>query len=118
MLDFEFDEPAGLLYCRFHDRMDSVQAMEASAILNGKLAALGHSGASDHPAAMTQASSSPVTQIVFDLGQVEYISSGFIRLCAQAAKQVQQGGFRVVNTKPLVMKVFKVAGLDELLKVS
>ncbi len=118
MLDFEFDEAAGLLYCRFHDRMDSIQAMQASAILNDKLAGLGHTLVSDQSSEMTQASPSPVNQIVFDLGQVDYVSSGFLRLCLQAAKQMQQGSFRVVNTNPQVMKVFKVACLDELLKVS
>ncbi len=118
MVDFEFDEPAGLLSCRFHDRMDSVQAMEAGSILSDKLADLGHSTASGHSTTVTQAPSSPITQILFDLGQVDYVSSGFMRLCVQTAKQMQQGSFRIINTKPLVMKVFKVAGLDELLNVS
>jgi len=118
MLDFEFDEPAGILCCRFHDRMDSVQTLEASAILSDKLTALGHPAVTDDSAAMTQPSLSPVNQIVFDLAQVDYISSGFMRLCAKTAKAVQEGNFSVINTKPLVMKVFKVAGLDELLKVS
>jgi anti-anti-sigma factor len=117
MLDLEFDEAAGLLYCRFQDRMDSIQAMQATAVFSDKLAALGHSAASDQSTPLTQAPS-PVSRIIFDLGQVDYVSSGFLRLCLQAAKQVQQGSFRIVNTKPEVMKVFKVAGLDEMLKVS
>lgn len=118
MLNFEFDEPAGLLCCRFQDRMDSVQALEAGAVLGDKLTSLGHSAVSDDSTAMTQGSLSPVNQIVFDLAQVDYVSSGFMRLCVKTAKEVGQGNFSVINTKPLVMKVFKVAGLGELLQVS
>jgi len=118
MVELDFDESAGLLYCRFYDRMDSIKATQASVIFTDKLAALRHSSASDQPTAMTTAASSPVSQIIFDLDQVDYVSSGFMRLCMQAAKQVQQGRFRIVNTKPQVMKVFKVASLGELFEVS
>lgn len=118
MLDLEFDEPAGLLYCRFYERMDSIRSTEVSIMLNDKLAALGHSATIADPTAMAQASPSPVSQIVFDLGKVDYVSSAFLRLCMQTSKQVKQGSFRIVNTKPQVMKVFKVACLDESFMVS
>jgi anti-anti-sigma factor len=118
MVEVEFNQTTGLLYCRFHHRMDSIQATQASAFFNDKLAAIGHSAASDQSTGRTEASPSRISEIIFDLDQVDYVSSGFLRLCLQAAKQVQQGRFRVVNTKPQVMKVFKVAYLDELFKVS
>lgn len=118
MLDFEFDEPAGILYCRFRDRMDAVNATQAGTILKDKLAALGLPAAGDDPAGTASAAPSQVSQIVFDLAQVDYVSSGFLRVCLQTAKQMHEASLRVVNTNPQIMKVFKVAGLDELLKVS
>lgn len=118
MLDLEFVEPEGFLYCRFLDRMDSIRSTEATTMFNDKLAALGHSVVSDDPTATAQTSSSPVSQIVFDLGQVDYVSSAFLRLCMLASRQVKKSSFRIVNTKPQVMKVFKVACLDESFMVS
>jgi len=118
MVEVEFDESTGLLYCRFHDRMDSIQSTQASAAFNDKLASLGHSLEGAQPTAVTTASPSPVSQIIFDLEQVDYVSSAFMRLCLLAAKQVRQGKFRIVNTKPQVMKVFKVASLEKLFVVS
>ncbi len=56
--------------------------------------------------------------IVFDLEGVTYVASGFLRLCVSAAGKVEKGRFSVINTDPQIMKVYKIAGLDSVLKVS
>ncbi|MBN1338674.1 MAG: STAS domain-containing protein [Bacteroidales bacterium] len=57
-------------------------------------------------------------RIAFDLEQVDYIASSFIRICVATAKQMSPGNFRIINTSPLIKKTFKIAGLDEVLNVS
>ena len=57
-------------------------------------------------------------KIVFDLAGVDYIASSFIRICVATAKLPETGDFRIINTSPLIKKTFKIAGLDEILKVS
>lgn len=55
--------------------------------------------------------------VVFNMAKVDYISSAFIRLCLQVYKQVGEERFRLVNLSPDVKRVFKIAGLDQHLKI-
>ncbi|MDD4004549.1 MAG: STAS domain-containing protein [Elusimicrobiaceae bacterium] len=61
------------------------------------------------------ASSGPV---VFDLRDTEYICSAFLRICLAAVQKLGKDRFEVVNTAPFVQKVFHLAGLDSLVKLS
>jgi len=51
--------------------------------------------------------------VIFDLEKVDYISSIFLGLCLRIAKEVGFQNFTIVNTKPNVLKVFKIAGVDK-----
>ncbi len=53
--------------------------------------------------------------VEFDLAEVEYVASVFLRICLQTAKIVGPGRFSVVRVNPVVKKVFKIAGIDSLL---
>jgi anti-anti-sigma factor len=53
--------------------------------------------------------------VVFDLANVEYVSSAFLRLCIFACRQCATQGFHIVNVNPNVKRVFKIAGLDGML---
>jgi len=57
-------------------------------------------------------------KVTFDLQNVDYIASSFIRICVTTAKQLDEGNFSIINTNPMIKKVFKIAGLDEILNVS
>jgi anti-anti-sigma factor len=57
-------------------------------------------------------------KIIFDLKDVDYISSSFIRVCVNVAKQAGAEQFSVVHCQPFIMKTFKLSGLDEILNVS
>jgi len=57
-------------------------------------------------------------KIVFDLREVEYISSSFIRICVSVAKQAGPGMFSIIHCQPFIKKTFKISGLDEILNVS
>jgi anti-anti-sigma factor len=66
----------------------------------------------------TNPETSPDFKLVFDLAEVSYIASSFIRVCVNAAKQVPRGRFSIVNSKPFIKKTFKIVGLDDLLHLS
>ena len=57
-------------------------------------------------------------KVNFNLKDVDYVASSFIRICVATAKQINEGNFSISNTNPLIKKVFKIAGLDEILNVS
>ncbi|MBN2022169.1 MAG: STAS domain-containing protein [Pirellulales bacterium] len=59
---------------------------------------------------------SPAGPVVFDLDKVDFIASSFLRLCIHAQRQAGGQGFHVVNESPLIKRVFKIAGLDAMLK--
>jgi len=53
--------------------------------------------------------------IVFDLSEVSYISSYFLRVCLKHAKAVGAGNFAVVKARRPVKTIFQLAGLDHML---
>ncbi len=60
----------------------------------------------------------PEDKIVFDVKEVDYIASSFIRICVSYAKQAGPGRFSMVNCQPFIKKTFKISGLDEVLHIS
>ena len=54
--------------------------------------------------------------VVYDLDGVDFISSAFLRLCLYGRKQAGDHGFQIVNVGPYIKRVFKIAGLDTMLK--
>jgi anti-anti-sigma factor len=54
--------------------------------------------------------------VVFDLGCVDFVSSSFLRLCIYAHKQAGTDGFKIINAGPSIKRVFKIAGLEVMLK--
>ena len=55
--------------------------------------------------------------VVFDMKDVTFVSSMFIRICLQVYKQMGANRFQVINLSPDVKKVFKIAGLDQQLNI-
>ncbi|HBM16376.1 MAG TPA: hypothetical protein DD381_08570 [Lentisphaeria bacterium] len=54
--------------------------------------------------------------IVFDLEKVSYVSSSFLRICSICAQLANSGGFSFINVSPSIRKVFKISGIDNLIK--
>jgi len=54
--------------------------------------------------------------IVFDMEKVTYISSSFLRLCSICVVSTGQDGFSFKNVSPRIRKVFKIAGIDNLIR--
>ena len=83
--------------CSFESRMDTVKCMEAEKIVLVHIA--------------------DAAEVVFDLVDVDYIASSFLRLCGKSSNRVKAGNFSIINVKPAVKKVFKIAGLAERLNI-
>ena len=56
-------------------------------------------------------------KLIFDLKEVDFVSSAFMRVCIKYAKKVQQGNFILLNTDLNIKKTMKIAGLDKLFKI-
>ncbi|MEI6889566.1 MAG: STAS domain-containing protein [Bacteroidales bacterium] len=108
MLDFDFNPEVRLLTCIFKGRLDTVLCNQLSPELEAKFTSLSKN---DNPGALLDFG------LAFDLKEVTYISSSFIRLCVTGKKRVKDGAFSILNTDPFIMKTFKIAGLDEILQV-
>ncbi len=92
-----FHETESGLKCIFRGRMDASAALEAENDLRPKLEAL-----EEEP-----------KRVVYDLADVDYIASAFLRLCVMAVKATR-GNFAIVNAKPETRKVLRIAGMESL----
>lgn len=54
--------------------------------------------------------------VVFDLADVSFISSIFLRLCLKTFKKMGRDHFRIINSSPAVKRIFAISGLDEMVK--
>lgn len=100
MIRFEREDGqfSSFLKCYFSGRWDAVNCLENEKEIE------------------EQTLNPDVTKIVFDLEQVEYISSAFLRICIKTAK-ARQDNFSIVNVKPEVMKVFKISNFDSIMNI-
>lgn len=55
--------------------------------------------------------------VVFDLKEVDFIASAFLRLCILSARKVGSDRFFLANVTPTVSRVFSIAGLDKHLQM-
>jgi anti-anti-sigma factor len=55
--------------------------------------------------------------VAFDLEGVDYVSSAFLRICITTAMATGMDRFSCIHVSPRVKKVFKIAGLDQAMKI-
>ena len=59
-----------------------------------------------------------VTELVFDLDKLDYISSAGLRVLLAAQKVMnKQGEMKIVNVKPEIMEIFDVTGFVDILTI-
>ena len=56
-------------------------------------------------------------EIAFDLAEVAYVSSAFLRLCLWCCKRVGNRNFSIRGVSPELLKVFQIAGFVEMMNV-
>jgi anti-anti-sigma factor len=106
MVEFNFNESKNTLVCAINGRIGTDVNELFLARLTGKIG--------DSLNAVTD----PAKLVVcFDLKNVTFISSSFIRTCIMISRQVTDGNFNIINASPVIKKTFKIAGLNEVLSV-
>ena len=106
MIECGFDSGENILTCSFAGRMDGAGSRDAEKVIGDKIEEIISGGT--NPEDLT---------IRFDLGDVDYVSSGFLRICLATAKKTEADKFGIVNTNPFVRKIFKTSGLERVLNV-
>jgi len=99
----EHIEISGRIVCKFSGNMDTNACMDIEKQLTALLEKHGTEGKK--------------LPFEFDLGDVNYVASSFLRLCAKATKSLGTGNVNVVKVTPVVKKVFKIAGFSEMLRI-
>lgn len=113
MVELNFDTATRILTCTFSGRMDGSHSQESEETIHKELAGITGQDQKD----VGGAAQIDTLKVVFDLGEVEYVSSSFLRLCLTVDRRLKKDNFSVVNTNPFIKKVFKIAGLDGFLTV-
>lgn len=108
MVTFEHDHPKNHLVCKFYGHIDSGLSVELLAKVEQKLLEMRQ----EKPG-----SDLLDTRIEFDMKEVKFISSSFIRICLIVYQKTVPGKFSLTNCDPFLKKIFKIAGLDEMLAV-
>ena len=55
-----------------------------------------------------------VEELVFDLAQVDYISSAGLRVLLSAQKKMAGKSMKIANSKPAVKEVFDITGFSDI----
>ena len=103
MLEIDYNADEKVTTLTFAGRMDTLAVMKLNEMIE---------------ADPLMKNLNPECKMVFDLRDVEYVASSFIRICVSHAKQVGSGQFSMVNCQPFIKKTFKISGLDEMLNIT
>ncbi len=59
-----------------------------------------------------------VSELIFDLGALDYVSSAGLRVLLSAQKVMnKQGTMTIRNVKPEIMEIFEVTGFTDILNI-
>ncbi|MCX6226868.1 MAG: STAS domain-containing protein [Bacteroidia bacterium] len=103
MLEFNYNTEEKVITLAFTGRMDTLAVAKLSEMIGAE---------------PLMQNWKPEEKMVFDVKEVDYIASSFIRICVSYAKQAGLGRFSMVNCQPFVKKTFKISGLDEVLNIT
>jgi anti-anti-sigma factor len=56
-------------------------------------------------------------KVIFDLKEVDYIASAFLRICQKSYKDVGAEKLSIINVTPAVKKVFKITGFEKFMDI-
>ena len=98
MTTFTWDQ--NILTFTFDEHMDSKSSTKAEKIIS-----------------QTINKKSP-QKIIFDLNNVNYAASEFLRICVTMAKKMDKKDFSIINSQHSIKKIFKLSGLEKFLNIS
>lgn len=107
MFDSKYDQNENVLTFIFSGHMDSVRCSPMAQTIENKV--MEHAGDS--------AQTNKPLKIAFDLKEVDFISSAFIRICMMVLAKVKSGNLILQNAGPFIKKTIKISGLENQLMV-
>jgi acetyl-CoA synthetase len=105
-MEFTFNGTQNRLTCRFSGRLTTENSAAYSETLMNQLEDLKKR---DFPGNSLH--------IVFDMEDVIYISSAFLRVCFKAAKKVDKNCFSILNTNQFVKDLLITSGLENIARI-
>ncbi|MBR4749786.1 MAG: STAS domain-containing protein [Abditibacteriota bacterium] len=93
----KFTESEGTLICTFSGLLNTAACNEIDADLKEHI-------------------ENTTGNVVFEMSDVDYIASSFLRMCIFTAKTVGTERFNIINTKKEIYDIFEMSGLDDLIK--
>ncbi|MDR0327687.1 MAG: STAS domain-containing protein [Planctomycetaceae bacterium] len=99
-----FSETGDTLYCLFSGRLDWMVSSEIERELLRRVSDFKEGRESVH--------------LTFDLSEVVYVSSAFLRLCLICYKIVGKNSFNIINASDDIHSVFSISGFAEMMNVS
>ena len=105
-MELTFIEHRNTLNCRFSGRLTSENSASYGEILIKEI-----------DVQKKQAGVIDNLEIVFDMEDVIYLASAFLRVCLIAAKKVDKNAFSIVNTNQFVKDLLITSGLENIAKI-
>ena len=100
----DFSENNDTLYCLFSGRLDWTVCSEIERDLLQRVTSF----KSNHGN----------VKLTFDLADVVYVSSAFLRICLICCKTIGKNCFSITNTSEDIHNVFRISGFAEIMNVS
>lgn len=112
-MNMEYSTLANRLLCRFDVNIDQAASVAAGRVLEDRIAEF--SQRKNPP----DGNELPLPlKIVFDLSNVEFVDSAFLRVCQTMTQALQPDAFSVINVQPALKRLFRNAGLADVVKTA
>jgi anti-anti-sigma factor len=98
-----FIEYNNTLRCIFSGKLDTLTCSNIEGTLNKRIAGF--------------LEKQDVACLVFDLSEVNYVSSAFLRICLCHFKSAGKKNFQIENLTPEVRQVFMISGFTEIMNI-
>lgn len=95
-----FTEHENEMVCAFSGQLNTMEVLKDEPVVGQKLAQLRE------------------RSVAFDLREVSFVASSFLRLCLKTASTVGRSRFSVRNLTPEIKKVYVICGLDKQMAIS
>ena len=115
MLKCQFEKDKQTLICKFSVRMDSENSPAAALMIDEKLEELLNKN--EIQISAENSNKFENLKIIFNLQNVNFVSSAFMKICIIFTNKVQPESFSIINTHPFIKKTFKIAGLDNMMEI-
>lgn len=107
MLESHYDQNTNILAFILSGHLDSARSASLAPLIESKM--------TEYTAASPQAEKP--FKVAFDLKDVDFISSAFIRICMLVFAKVKSGNLILQNANPFIKKTIKISGLESQLTV-